>query len=130
MSEFVPTRRETKYTRMVRDCLQRIGHATNAQIAMFIRREAPYVSDTTVHRVTQRLCSDGALTIAPKAADGSLRYDTNTMRHDHFMCAGCDALCDIVIQDTIRKQLSQDVPTCTLNGNLIIIGQCSTCKED
>lgn len=122
-------RRETKYTRAVMAALQRLGHATNAQIAAAIRDDFPRVSDTTVHRVTSRFHEDGALSLAPKASDGSVRYDTNTMFHDHFMCDGCGAMKDIVLPAAMRQEIQDMLGGCCLNGSLTLVGDCNKCKE-
>ena len=121
--------RETKYTRAVRECLQKACHATNAQLATAVRYEFPHVSDTTIHRVTQRFHERGQINIAPNAADGAVRYDANNVFHDHFMCQGCHVLKDVVIPQDIRKRLEQTVNGCCLNGSLLIVGDCKKCKE-
>lgn len=121
--------RETKYTNAVRECLRRYGHATNAQLAEAVRYDFPLVSDTTIHRVTQRLHERGEVGIAPKADDGSLRYDHNNMFHDHFVCQDCGTLRDVVIPIDMRRQLEKNVEGCCLNGNLLIMGDCKKCKE-
>lgn len=121
--------RETKYTRAVRNQLKRRGHATNAELAGAIRNVYPGVSDTTIHRVTQRFYERGLVEIAPKASDGAVRYDNNNTRHDHFMCQGCNTLKDVLIPSAVRLQLQQLVDGCCLNGSLLIIGDCNKCKE-
>lgn len=122
--------RETKYTIAVRECLKRKGHATNAQIATAVRHDFPQVSDTTIHRVTQRFYDRGQIEMAPKAQDGAVRYDFNNSLHDHFMCQGCNALKDVVVSNEIRRELQQVVEGCCLNGSLLIVGDCKKCKED
>ena len=52
-------RRSTKHTNDVMAILKSKHHATNAEIAQELRNIHPEVSDTTVHRITQRLCGDG-----------------------------------------------------------------------
>ena len=58
-------RRSTKYTNDVMAILKSKHHATNAEIAQELRNIHPEVSDTTVHRITQRLCGDGMIGLAP-----------------------------------------------------------------
>ena len=121
--------RETKYTRAVRACLQRAGHATNAELAAQVRHAFPRVSDTTIHRVTQRFYDRGQVRTAPNAPDGAVRYDNNNLFHDHFMCQGCHSLKDVTISAAMRVQLEQAVEGCCLNGSLVIVGDCKKCKE-
>lgn len=121
--------RETKYTRTVMECLRRRGHATNAELAAAVRQVLPGVSDTTIHRVTQRFHERAQVGVAPAAPDGSMRYDSNSELHDHFMCQGCDALKDVTIPGSIRNELEALVDGCCLNGSLLIMGDCKKCKE-
>lgn len=124
------SQRETKYTRTVMQCLRRRGHATNAELAAQVRRELPSVSDTTIHRVTQRFYERSQVGIAPAAPDGAMRYDSNHLPHDHFMCQECDTLRDVMIPPVIREQLEALVDGCCLNGSLLIVGDCKKCKEN
>ncbi len=125
----VQNQRQTKYTRAVRECLRHRGHATNAELAVAVRHDFPLVSDTTIHRVTQRFYERGEIEVAPKAADGAVRYDFNSAFHDHFMCQACNSLKDIVIASELRRQLEKAVDGCCLNGSLLIVGDCKKCKE-
>jgi ABC-type glutathione transport system ATPase component len=90
-------RRSTKYTNDVMAILKSKHHATNAEIAQELRNVHPEVSDTTVHRITQRLCGDGMIGLAPPTKKGCLRYDIRKDDHDHFVCSDCDGLMDIKI---------------------------------
>lgn len=123
-------RRETKYTRAVWSGLVRRGHATNAELASVVRGQYPHVSDTTIHRITGRFLADGRITLAPPSGDdGAVRYDCNVKLHDHFTCQSCGVLKDTTIPTTLRHQLQGLVEGCCLNGSLLIVGDCKTCKE-
>ncbi len=123
------TRRETKYTKAVSRCIAQAGHATNAQIATHVRTDFPRVSDTTIHRVTQRLYDDGRIGLAPKASDGAVRYDNETIPHDHFICEDCGAIRDLRLSQLVRRDIEQSLGGCRLSGSLIIVGECKACKE-
>lgn len=125
----ITIRRETKYTRAVMSAVRRLGHATNAQIALAIRNDFPNVSDTTVHRITNRFHEDGTLGVAPKAADGAVRYDANTLFHDHFICEGCGVMRDVILPATVRREIQGMLDGCCLNGSLTLVGDCTKCKE-
>ena len=125
----VTVRRETKYTQAVREIMARLRHATNLEIASELRRAYPRVSDTTVHRVTQRLSRDGELAHAPLARDGSLRYDANIDPHDHFMCVQCQSLRDMQVPQACRALIQHQLGGCRVNGSLTIVGNCHHCNE-
>lgn len=122
-------RRQTKYTQAVRHALKQLGHATNTELAELVRQGFPVVSDTTIHRVTQRFYDDGECAVAPKAVDGSIRYDANTSLHDHFICETCGQMRDIVLPLAVRRSIEQELDGCHLNGSLSVLGECKKCKE-
>ena len=122
-------RRETKYTVAVRHAMARLGHATNAELADELRKQYPFVSDTTVHRVTQRLYVSGELNYAPPAKDGSVRYDANLDEHDHFHCEGCGGLRDMRVPQACRALIQHQLGGCAVNGPLTVTGECAQCTN-
>ena len=123
------TRRRSKYTDAVRRSLTYFGHATNAQITDDLRRSYPHISDTTVHRITQRLYEDGEAGLAPNMFDGAMVYDSHTTQHDHFRCQDCDRLRDVVVPTACRKMMRLATGRCRLDGPLLIVGTCEACIE-
>ncbi|QQS22090.1 transcriptional repressor [Candidatus Saccharibacteria bacterium] len=121
-------RRSTRYTREIQDILQRMGHATNSQIAKELRKKFPTVSDTTVHRVTQRLYKDGVFALAPQARDGSVRYDHTLKQHDHFGCSRCDGLTNMDIPEKYYEALRSKLGACNITGPLTVYGDCQKCS--
>ena len=83
----IVSRRITKYTDSILSILCHLQHATNAEIASQLRESYSNVSDTTVHRITQRLRDDGVIGLAPASRQGCLRYDFSPEPHDHFICS-------------------------------------------
>ncbi len=122
-------RRTTKYTCEVLAVLRRLHHATNAEIAAKLRETYPQVSDTTVHRVTQRLYDDRMIGLAPSTQQGCLRYDARPERHDHFRCGYCDKLRDIAIPVSVRQQIECELDDCYFDGPLVITGTCKKCQK-
>lgn len=121
--------RTTKYCRAIALYLHAAGHASNAQILDYLRREFPDLSATTVHRATTRLVQRGELAYAPAAPDGSMRFDNNIHPHDHFMCTVCGQLRDTTIGTAIKPQLENALgEDCEISGNLTIGGICKQCK--
>lgn len=120
--------RETKYTLAVRSAVSRLRHATNAEIAAELRIKYPYVSDTTVHRVTQRLWKNGELALAPATCEGALRYDANPAQHDHFLCRSCERLVDMQVPQACRALIQYQLGGCRVGGSLTISGDCEKCR--
>lgn len=125
----IVSRRITKYTDSILSILCQLQHATNAEIASRLRELYSNVSDTTVHRITQRLQSDGVIGLAPASRQGCLRYDFSPESHDHFICRECDSLQDIKVPDSVRCQIERQLDGCYFDGPLVITGVCQQCKN-
>lgn len=125
----IVSRRITKYTDSILSILCQLQHATNAEIASRLRELYSNVSDTTVHRITQRLQSDGVIGLAPASRQGCLRYDFSPESHDHFICSECDSLQDIKVPDSMRCQIERQLDGCCFDGPLVITGVCQQCKN-
>ena len=125
----IVSRRITKYTDSILSILCHLQHATNAEIASRLRELYSNVSDTTVHRITQRLHNDGAIGLAPSSKQGCLRYDFSPEPHDHFICGECDNLQDIKVPDLVRCQIERQLDGCCFDGPLVITGVCQQCKN-
>ena len=129
MNALAVTPRQTKYCRAIESMLSTVGHATNAELLDELRKSYPDLSATTMHRATARLASRSEIALAPPASDGSMRYDTNTTPHDHFMCSSCGILRDTNIKDRITPILESSIGDCSISGRLTINGICKNCKE-
>lgn len=119
--------RKSKYVQAVSSALARREHATNAQLADDLRVIYPDVSDTTVHRVTQRLVTAGECAKAPLAKCGSRRFDAKIEPHDHFECSDCGRLRDINLSDEFREEIRASIGGCRIEGSLTIQGVCQQC---
>ncbi len=122
-------RRTTKYVTEVKRVVFLRGHATNAEILDELRVTYPKLSATTVHRVSQRLYEDGELGRGPKSLDGSVRYDANVDRHDHFMCTMCGQVRDVSIPQACLSIIKCNVEDCSISGPLTVSGVCNSCKK-
>ena len=125
----IVSRRITKYADSILSILCQLQHASNAEIASRLRELYSNVSDTTVHRITQRLQSDGVIGLAPASRQGCLRYDFSPESHDHFICSQCDSLQDIKVPDSVRCQIERQLDGCCFDGPLVITGVCQQCKN-
>lgn len=123
----IATRRSSNYATLVRDTLHKRGHATNAELLAELRHVHPELSATTVHRITQRLLEDGECVKAPVSESGEMRYDSNLLPHDHFVCSCCQQLRDISLPRIVRNQIQAALDGCRLDGQLLIVGSCHAC---
>lgn len=121
------THRQTKNCKDIESILNSMGHATNTEILLALKKTNPSLSATTVHRATARLASRGVIAIAPSAVDGSMRYDANTKPHDHFMCSDCGMLRDTDIKEKVIPILESSMTDCEISGRLTITGECKKC---
>lgn len=120
--------RQTKYCDSIEKKLIELGHATNAELLYHLKKIYPDLSATTVHRATARLAARGVICVAPPAHDGSMRYDSNTKQHDHFLCTNCGKLRDADIKDKVIPILESEMDDCHISGRLTISGVCKNCK--
>ena len=121
--------RQTKYCKEVGNILHNEKHATNNEILVLLKKIYPKVSATTVHRVTARLAERGLIAYAPPVADGSMRYDSITESHDHFMCSHCGVLRNAMIREKIALIVEQSIDDCEISGPLLITGVCKQCSR-
>lgn len=121
------TTRTTKYTTAIVETLQKLGHATNAEMLDKLHETYPDVSATTVHRATARLSALGTIAEAPADAFGAMRYDANTTPHDHFICTGCGRMRDIDVAEKLVPTISDALGGCKITGRLTMNGLCESC---
>lgn len=128
MERDITLQRQTKYCEAIEHALRIKRHATNAELLALIRIDYPYVSATTVHRATTRLAERGKIGVAPAAKDRSMRYDSNIMPHDHFICSECDLIRDTDVKDQLVPLLEAAIDGCSISGRLSITGICKQCS--
>lgn len=120
--------RSTKYSTAALDALNKLGHATNFELLDKVRVLFPDVSATTIHRVTSRLLGRDIIAKAPSDNFGSMRYDSNTKPHDHFICSICGGIRDIDVAESFVPKISAEMGGCSISGRLVIYGDCEKCK--
>ncbi|MFZ2545202.1 MAG: transcriptional repressor [Candidatus Saccharimonadales bacterium] len=129
MNNIALTQRQTKYCQAIKNMLESMGHATNIELLLELQKIYPNISATTVHRATTRLASRNEISVAPSTHDGSMRYDTNIIPHDHFLCTNCGRLRDTNVKDKVIPILESEIEDCHISGRLTISGVCKQCKE-
>lgn len=122
-------RRQTKYSKAVKQVIQHLDHATNLEIHMAMQGGFPNVSATTIHRVTKRLVDEGEISLAPSKRDGSARFDSVIEPHDHFVCNECERLRDVDIAGAVIPVLESTLEGCKISGRLVIYGTCQQCHK-
>ena len=128
MNNVSTIQRQTRYCHAIEVLLSSVGHATNSELLIELRKTYPTLSATTVHRATARLATRGTIAVAPPAHDGSARYDINVMPHDHFICTSCGMLRDTDIKDKVTTILESSIDDCHISGRLTIGGLCKNCN--
>mgnify|MGYP006297941729 CR=1 FL=1 len=119
--------RQTKYCTDIEEILRSTGHASNYELLRELRKKYPTLSATTVHRATARLSERGQIASAPPEKNGSMRYDTNTLPHDHFVCQTCERIRDIDIAENVIPMVNSALGACKVTGRLVIYGSCENC---
>jgi len=127
MKNIAIAQRQTKYCQAIEGMLVSMGHATNNELLMELRKTYPNLSATTVHRATARLASRGTIGIAPSRDNGSMCYDANTIPHDHFQCLSCGVLRNTDVKDKVIPILEESIGDCSISGQLTISGLCKNC---
>ncbi len=130
MNTIAATQRQTKYCQAIETLLASLEHATNTELLVELHKTYPNLSATTVHRVTARLVARGSVVVAPSSRDGSTRYDTNAIPHDHFMCTSCGILRDADVKDKVTLILESSMDDCHISERLTISGLCKNCTEE
>ncbi len=129
MSNIATSLRQTKYCQAIEGALASMGHATNNELLSELRKTYPDLSATTVHRATARLAQRGTISLAPQSHNGAMRYDTNVVPHDHFLCTNCGILRDTDVKDKVTPILESSIDDCHISGRLTISGLCKHCKR-
>lgn len=121
------TPRQSKYCTAIKDALTAVGHASNAELLHSLQSFYPELSSTTVHRATARMAARGEIGLAPPDHQGAMRYDANTVPHDHFACTSCSTVRDADVVNAVVPALENQLDGCHISGRLIIYGTCHAC---
>lgn len=118
--------RKTPQTILVVNILAEMGHATIQDLSAEARKSFPSLTNSTVHRITSRLVSNGMAGTAPSLNHVKL-IDANTQPHDHFLCQECHKIVDIQISDESFMRIQEQLPGELLRDNILIAGVCKKC---
>lgn len=118
--------RMTPQTTAVLSISRKLGHGTNQTILAEVRKSMPYLTATTVHRITNRLINNNFLAFGPEI-NGVRLIDANTTEHDHFICSGCNGIKDINIKKSTKLSIKKEAGIKKAPKTLTIYGDCETC---
>lgn len=118
--------RKTPQTLLIKSLLKAKGHATNQELAAEARKTYPNMTNTTVHRITDRLVDSGMAAYAPSLRNVKI-IDAKTESHDHFYCQTCHRLLDIKLSDMSFNAIQSQLPGKLSRSNILIAGTCQRC---
>ena len=105
------------------------AHPSAEMIFTDLKTEIPDLSMGTVYR-NLNLFKQQGLAVSVATVNGTERFDGNTDSHVHFICAGCDAVLDLMdlqvpesLQEAAAKCCGGQVDGCQLS----FTGLCSEC---
>ena len=104
-------------------------HPTAAEIHRRVRRVLPDIGVATVYRTLARLLSEGEVAQVP-GRRRQQRFDGNSERHDHLVCAACQQIIDV--QTSWPESAGRSVARrhgFALTGHRVeLIGVCKDCR--
>ena len=104
-------------------------HPTAGQVFDQVREKMPAISLGTVYRNLKQLAD--ARIIRRLTAGGSVHYDGNLDRHDHFRCVRCRRLRDIQLPAEFWNQRLGPLCGFTVTGyELVLTGVCDDCRPE
>ncbi len=121
--------RNTVQTTVLKEELAKIGHATNRELWNAVAKRIPGITLTSIHRITQRLRSEGLISCAPNL-NGEGIIDINPLPHAHFMCRLCGRLTDIEIGESVIQSIHDQLRQGVVDESLFIVGKCRSCATE
>ena len=104
------------------------AHPTATSVYRRVRRRLPRVSLATVYRNLRLLAARGFL--AERADAGGMRFDGNTLAHDHFTCLACGRIYDVPRRaaGAARARLASRTGFEVLDHRTEFYGRCGACR--
>lgn len=118
--------RNTPQTTVVKEELEKLGHATNRELWAAVQSRIPGITLPSIHRITQRLRQQEIIGCAPSLSGEGI-IDANPHPHSHFMCRSCNKLRDINLSDSAIHQIQTQLDNAIMEESLFIAGTCHPC---
>lgn len=116
----------TIQTETVRRTLERLGHATNADLHAALADVLPELALTSLHRITARMLDRGEIGLAP--SDGrQVVLDARADPHDHFVCTSCGGILDIHVPESAIDSIQQQLGRHLVRDGIVVRGRCASC---
>jgi Fe2+ or Zn2+ uptake regulation protein len=122
--------RLTEPRRLILDVVRAADtHPTAAFVYRRVRKKLPRVSLATVYRNLRMLAAEGFL--AERADAAGMRFDGNTLPHDHFTCLACGRLYDVPARAdrAVRARVAARTGFEILNHRTEFYGRCGACRR-
>ena len=105
------------------------AHPSATAVYRQVRRRLPRVSLATVYRNLRMLAAEGLLT--ERADLAGMRFDGNTMPHDHFTCVACGHIYDVppLGTDGVRARVASRAGFEVLTQRIEFYGRCGACRR-
>jgi Fur family ferric uptake transcriptional regulator/Fur family peroxide stress response transcriptional regulator len=105
-------------------------HPTAQDVFDRVRHTTPGIGAATVYRALNLLVEQGhALEL--DLGDAAARYDANTARHDHVVCARCGAAADVdaPLPPRLAEAVAKVTGFAVTTHDLVFRGLCPTCQS-
>jgi Fe2+ or Zn2+ uptake regulation protein len=123
-------KRLTRARRVILDTVRATdAHPSAAVVYREVRRRLPRVSLATVYRNLRMLAAEGLL--VERADLAGMRFDANTVPHDHFSCVACGRIYDVPALGArrIRARVSARTGFEVLTQRIEFYGRCDACRR-
>lgn len=122
--------RHSRQRRLVLDMVStRRDHPTADQVYLDARAADQQISRGTVYRNLNFLAQKGVLRAVK--INGADRFECRLDRHDHLLCTGCGAICDVPLpyQQQLDQALAEQTGYAVDGHHTVFKGLCPRCRE-
>ena len=126
-----PERVLTRQRKVVLDVIQAgDAHPTAAEVFQLARKKMPTISFATVYN-SLRYLREAGLVREVTFGNGASRYDRETDRHDHAICAECGKLVDFDLPGTLElmRSAARAARFKPQSVHLTLVGLCPDCRD-
>jgi Fe2+ or Zn2+ uptake regulation protein len=123
-------KRLTRSRRVILDTVRASeAHPSVAAVYRQVRRHLPRVSLATVYRNLRMLAAEGLL--MERADLAGMRFDGNTVPHDHFTCMACGRIYDVPAGNAgrVRARVASRTGFEVLVHRIEFYGRCGACRR-
>ena len=119
--------RKTFQAITILDEINKLGHATNAQLWLKVQEHIPSVTLPSIHRTTAKMIQEGEIG-GTLTLGGQVILDANTTTHSHFTCSECKQIKDLQFGQDLINTIQEQIGGHILQNNLVVHGTCLKCS--